>query len=102
MAFKIIWSDTAGEDLKAIVFYIGLDNPAAAARLAARILSRIEIAAQYPLSLRVVPEKNNRKIREALLNPYRIVFAVDEKQGVLHVLRIWHAARGMPEIGKTP
>ncbi|MFA5044132.1 MAG: type II toxin-antitoxin system RelE/ParE family toxin [Kiritimatiellia bacterium] len=98
MAFKIIWSNTAGENLKEIVFYIGLDNPDAAACLAARILSRIEIAAQYPLSLRVAPEKNSRKIREALLNPYCIVFAVDEKRGVLHVLRIWHAARGIPEI----
>ncbi|MFA7256458.1 MAG: type II toxin-antitoxin system RelE/ParE family toxin [Kiritimatiellales bacterium] len=98
MAFKIIWSDTAGEDLKSIVFYIGMDNPAAAARLAGRILSRIEIAAKYPLALRMVPEKDSRKVREALLNPYRIVFSVDERHGVLHVLRIWHAARGMPEI----
>lgn len=98
MAFKIIWSDTAGEDLKAIVFYIGRDNPAAAARLAARILSRIEVAAQFPRSIRVVPEKDSSNIREALLNPYRIVFAVDERRDVLHVLRIWHASRGIPEI----
>ena len=98
MAFKIIWSDTAGEDLKAIVFYIALDNPAAAARLAARILSRIEIAAQFPRSIRVVPEKDSSNICEAILNPYRIVFAVDERRNVLHVLRIWHASRGIPEI----
>lgn len=98
MAFRIIWSETAGEDLKAMVFYIGLDNPVAAARLAARILGRIEAASQFPLSLRMVPEKNNRTIREALLNPYRIIFAVDEARRVLHVLRLWHAARGMPEI----
>jgi plasmid stabilization system protein ParE len=98
MAFKIIWSDTAGEDLKTIVFYIGLDNPAAAARLAARILNRIEIAAQFPRSIRVVPEKDSRNIREAILNPYRIVFSVDERRNILHVLRIWHASRGIPEI----
>ncbi len=98
MAFKIIWSDTAGEDLKAIVFRIGLDNPSAAARLAARILSRIEIAARFPRSIRMVPEKDSSNIREAILNPYRIVFAVDERRKVLHVLRIWHASRGIPEI----
>ncbi len=98
MAFKIIWSDTAGEDLKAIVFHIGLDNPAAAARFAARILSRIEIAARFPSSIRMVPEKDSSNIREAILNPYRIVFAVDERRKVLHVLRIWHASRGIPEI----
>lgn len=98
MAFKIIWSDTAGEDLKSIVFYIGLDNPAAAANIAERILSRIEIAAKYPLALRMAPEKDNRKVREALLNPYRIVFYVDDRHRVLHVLRIWHTARGIPEI----
>ena len=34
MAFHIIWSNTAVEDLKGIVQYIALDDPDAAAKLA--------------------------------------------------------------------
>ncbi len=33
MAFRIVWSETATEDLKEIVRYIAMDNPGAAAHL---------------------------------------------------------------------
>jgi plasmid stabilization system protein ParE len=46
MARKIIWSETASEDLKEIVLFIAIDNPIAATDLAERILDRIETAAQ--------------------------------------------------------
>ncbi len=42
MAFQIIWSETASEDLREIVRYIALDDSIAAAHLADRIVSRIE------------------------------------------------------------
>ncbi len=49
MAFHIIWSNTAVEDLKGIVLYIALDNPDAAAKLADRIVQRIEtVSAHLP------------------------------------------------------
>lgn len=98
MAFKIIWSETAGEDLRDIVLFIAMDDPDAAARIAKRIIERIETASQFPLSNRVVPEKNERRIREAILKPYRIIYSVDERRNAIHVLRIWHASRGIPEI----
>ena len=97
MAFRVIWSDTAAEDLKEIVQYIALDNPEAAGRLAERILSSIERASEWPLSNRAVPEKGDDSIREAILKPYRIVYQVDTARNALHVLRIWHGARGMPD-----
>jgi addiction module RelE/StbE family toxin len=99
MAFKIIWSQTAVEDLKGIVQYISLDDVEAATQLADRILHRIETASELPLSNRMVPEKNEDSIREAILKPYRIIYHVDDKHSVIHVLRIWHAARGIPDLG---
>jgi plasmid stabilization system protein ParE len=56
MAFQIIWSRTAVEDLREIVQYVALDDPAAAAHLAGRIISRIERASGCLLEP-VVPEK---------------------------------------------
>ena len=44
MAFQIIWSRTAVEDLREIVQYIALDDAGAAAHLADRIIRRIEYA----------------------------------------------------------
>jgi len=66
--------------------------------MAERILDRVEHAAGFPRSGRAVPEKGDEDIREKLLSPYRIVYTVDESRNVLHVTRIWHAARGDPEL----
>jgi len=98
MAFQIIWSHTAVEDLKGIVQYIALDDPDAAAKLADRIIHRIETASKLPFSNRLVPEKAEEPIREVILKPYRLIYHVDSNRNVIHILRIWHAARGIPEI----
>jgi toxin ParE1/3/4 len=98
MAFKIIWSQTAVEDLKGIVQYIALDDSNAAANLAERIIQRIESASKLPFSNRAVPEKAEESIREAILKPYRLIYQVDSDRSVIHILRIWHAARGIPDI----
>jgi toxin ParE1/3/4 len=98
MAFQIIWSHSAVEDLKGIVQYIAMDDPDAAAKLADRIIQRIETASKLPFSNRVVPEKAEEPIREVILKPYRLIYQVDSNRSVLHVLRIWHASRGIPEI----
>ncbi len=62
MAFQIIWSETAREDLKEIAQYIALDNPDAATHLADRILFHIETASTLPFSIRSVPEKGDREV----------------------------------------
>ena len=98
MAFQIVWSQTSVEDLKGIVQYIGSDDPDAAAKLADRIIQRIETASELPFSNRSVPEKAEESIREAILKPYRLIYQVDSNRSVVHILRIWHAARGIPEI----
>ena len=98
MAFQIIWSETASEDLREIVRYIALDDSIAAAHLADRIVSRIEIAGNLPLSNRAVPEKDDKTIRESILKPYRIIYQVDDGRNAIHILRIWHASRGVPDV----
>jgi toxin ParE1/3/4 len=103
MAFKVIWSESATNDLRQIVQFIARDNRAAAVKLAKRILQHVETASELPWANRIVPEKGDPSIREALLKPYRIIYTVQERQNAVQVLRIWHAARGIPEIesGRT-
>jgi addiction module RelE/StbE family toxin len=99
MAFAIVWSQTAVEDLREVVRFIARDDPAAAASLADRILGHIELASGLPFSCRAVPEKDDKSIREIILRPYRIIYHVDGSQCVIHILRVWHAARGTPDLG---
>ena len=98
MAFQIVWSQTAAEDLKGIVQYIASDDSDAAAKLAGRIIQRIETASELPFSNRTVPERGQESIREAILKPYRIIYHVDAERSAIQILRIWHAARGIPDI----
>ena len=98
MAHRIIWTETAANDLRAIVRYISLDNPEAARRIAQKVLARIDAAAALPHAGRMVPEREDPTVREVLLNPYRIIYSLDDSREAIYVARIWHAARGTPFI----
>jgi|WetSurMetagenome_2_1015567.scaffolds.fasta_scaffold1236324_2 toxin ParE1/3/4 len=98
MAFKIIWSRQAREDLRDIVTFIALDNPTAAEAFGYLLMTKVDALASFPRLGRVVPEENDEDIREIIFRPYRIVYQVIEKQRAVAIARVWHGARGEPEI----
>ena len=98
MAFQIIWTRTAILDLREIVRYIAIDDSKAAERFGNLIIEKIEKTTEFPYSTRVVPEKGDENIREIILIPYRIIIEVDIEKKVFYVVRIWHAARGIPDL----
>lgn len=98
MAFKLIWSPTSKQDLKAVVEYIEKDNHSAARKFLAEIINLIENLSLFPESGRVVPELADRFIRELVKKPCRIVYRVNAKNQLVEIIRIWHSARGTPEI----
>ena len=98
MAFKIIWSEQAREDLREIITFIALDNPATAESFGYLLMTKVDALAQFPRLGRVVPEEDDEDIREIIFRSYRIVYQVIEKQQVVAIARIWHGARGEPEI----
>ena len=99
MDYKVIVASRAIEDLRDIVLYIAPDRPEAAKRLGLALIERTKILAVFPFSGKVVPECNDRLIRELILRPYRIVHRVDESQKVIGIARFWHGARGALELG---
>ena len=70
MAYKLIWSPAARDDLHDIVVFI----------------ARVTI-----LSGR---EYENETLREIILRPYRIVYRVNHERTVCEIARVWHSARG--------
>ena len=98
MAGKIIWSLQACEDLRDIVAFIAADNPAAAQSFGFRLMSKVDVLANFPQLGRVVPEENDEVIREIILRPYRIVYQVLANGKTVAIVRIWHGARGEPGI----
>jgi mRNA-degrading endonuclease RelE of RelBE toxin-antitoxin system len=53
---------------------------------------------KLPFSNQAVPEQAEESIREAILKPYRLIYQVDADRGAINILRIWHAAGGIPDI----
>ena len=98
MAYKIIWSLQARDDLRDIVLFIAAENPQVAETFGLRLMARVDPLRNFPEMGRVVPEENDENIREIVLRPYRIIYRVIQVQQVVAIARVWHGARGEPEI----
>ena len=98
MACKIIWSEQARDDLQTIVLFIAQDNPPVAESFGCRLMSKVDVLAQFPLIGRVVPEENDETIREIIFRSYRIIYKVFAEKQTVAIARVWHGARGEPDI----
>jgi len=98
MAFQIIWSQQARDDLQAIVLFIAQVNPTVAAASGYELMSKVEVLAQHPQFGRVVPEEKDETIREIIHRPYRIIYKVLAADQIVAIARVWHGARDEPEI----
>ncbi|EIQ00522.1 addiction module toxin, RelE/StbE family [Opitutaceae bacterium TAV1] len=93
MVSKIIWAPRALEDLRRIATYIGKSSPIRAERFCLRLIVHVETLEAFPLKGRIIPERNQEKLRELVFPPYRIAYEV-RPDSVIVVLSIWHSARG--------
>jgi toxin ParE1/3/4 len=98
MAFKLIWSPTAKFDLKDIAAFIAEDSTSAAERFVRSLFHAVGRLSDFPESGRIVPEFNDPILREIIRKPCRIVYRVDNRKRTIEIARVWHAARGTPDI----
>jgi toxin ParE1/3/4 len=98
MAFKLIWSPTARLDLKDIAAFIAEDSPTAADRFVSSLFRAVERLADFPESGRIAPEFGDPNIREVIRRPCRIVYRIRRRKRTIEIARVWHSARGAPEI----
>lgn len=101
MACRLIWAPSARLDLKEIASYVAEFRPITSTRLIRAIFRRVERLAEFPQAGRIVPEFGEPSIREIVCRPFRIVYRVMPDEGVVEITRLWHAARGTPQIEDT-
>ena len=97
MAYKLIWSPVARDDLRSLVRFIARDNTDRAACFGLQLIQRTETLQQFPEMDRVVPERRDARLREIIVRPYRVIYRLNDGQQLIEIVRIWHAARGEPE-----
>ena len=98
MAYKLIWSPAARDDLHDIVVFIARDNPNRAMSFGYKLISKTNRLQEFPEVGRIVPEYRNDDIREIIFQLYRIVYRVDHDHALCEIARVWHSARGIPEL----
>jgi plasmid stabilization system protein ParE len=84
--------------LRELLAYIAEDDPGAARSFARSVFRTIERLPNFPESGRIVPEFNEPTLREVIRKPCRIVYRIRSKRQQVEIVRVWHAARGIPEV----
>lgn len=99
MAYKIVWTERASDDLLAIVRYISRHNTAAAEAMGYGIYDRVQILVEYPESEGMLREFHDPDWRHLIFQNYRIVYHLNREAKMAEIIRVWHAARGDVEVG---
>jgi toxin ParE1/3/4 len=94
------WLPRARRELWALRQYISQDQPAAATRIAQRVLAAVERLGQHPSYGRMAPWDSRGLLRELAVagTPFVVVYEVDERAGAVIVLRVVHGAQRRGEV----
>jgi len=77
MVIKLDWSQEALEDIESIATYIEKDSPMYAQSVVSKFFEKAEILKEFTNLGRVVPELNDRSIREIFVYSYRLIYKID-------------------------
>lgn len=91
---RVVWSETATNDLDDIGAYIGRSSPHYAAVVVSRIILAVGRLADFPESGRVVPELGDKAVREVIHGSYRIVYEL--RSGAVEVVTVFQGSRLFP------
>lgn len=91
---KIVWSPLAIDRVSEIAGYIAQENPTAAEKWVDTVFRKVEDLQDFPESGRVVPETENKAIREMIYGNYRLIYRLEEKR--ISVLTVRHGKQILP------
>jgi len=99
MGYAVILTPQALKDLESIVGFIRKDSPSRAVDFGNQFIDQALSLELFPEIGRVVPEIDDPGVREIVHGSYRIIYEVMPDRSAIYVLRFWHGARGLPELG---
>ena len=93
---KVVWSRSAIGQLQSIYDYIARDSEQYALRMVDRLTRKSERIVEQNESGQIVPEYDDRSIREILEGSYRIIYV--SRDETITILAIIHGARLLPDL----
>jgi len=98
MAYGIVWSPRALDDVDSIAAYISRDSPSYASAVVANIIKSTRTLRRFPFAGRIVPELDDESIRERFVYSYRVIYGIQEK--TVTVVAVIHGNRLLENIFK--
>ena len=89
---KIVWTEISIVDLKEIFDFIADDSNRYAFITTHKIYQRAQEIIDNPFLGRIVPEFNEKSIRELIEGNYRIIYRIKSNIQV-DILRVYHSSR---------
>ena len=93
MAYKIVWTEYATQDLQSLLEYIEQDSLNAAKDLAILINEKVISLEKMPYRGRVLPEFFYPPLRELIIGNYRLIYEIKGKRIIIH--GIIHGSRDL-------
>jgi toxin ParE1/3/4 len=91
MAYRVVWSAKAVEDVEAIAIYIARDSPSYAAAVVQKLLELADSLDHCPLAGRPIPEFTDPAIQEKFAYTYRLIYRIEAE--VVTVAAVIHSRR---------
>ena len=79
MAYRVVWSPRALDDVDSIAAYISRDSTAHASAVVTKIIRVTRTMRRFPFAGRVVPEFQDKSLRERFVYSYRVIYRVREQ-----------------------
>ena len=89
---KVVWTQRALYDLEDIADYISKDSVKYASLTLEKILDTASLIEANPLLGRIVPETNDKNIREIIKGNYRVIYFLSSDHAAI-ILTVFHTAR---------
>lgn len=97
---RLEWTEPAVSDLDNIHAYIARDSAEYADAFVERLILSAERLESFPASGRVVSEAKDQRVREVIVENYRIIYRL--KKGMIQILAVIHGARNLASMKPKP
>ena len=91
MAYRVVWSIEAVEDIESIANYIDRDSAYYASAVVNRIVTCAKNLIHFPLAGHIVPELNDEALRERFVYSYRLIYRI--KSEAITIAAVIHGKR---------
>lgn len=95
----ILWTQSAVQDLNAIITYISENNPENAQRIFAGLRQECERLQDFATAGRIVPELKKQNIllyRELVIVPWRVIYRVTDN--IIYILAVFDGRRNLYDV----